>query len=276
MKTNVSPKDFRICEAKILKNALDIIYHTGLLRNEVIELNVGDVMSNGSIVSAILPLSDSYPKGFEKMRVIISNDARKLIENHIMYLQANEFSISPKSALFPDAKTRKSYDKSKLWRFLSTYCIYDNYERHRVAGIHQLCWELSQKGVQKQQIVSDAHQFSRYSNRKRTQKLVSEGMSINPKKYENVYLECRDAASRLIAFHEMFPNKVNQYISDFQRDSEILFDRDKKTMLKKVNEGLFKTKKKLVEREDSLVIEEITEVRISPKMIKRKKRRKHY
>jgi hypothetical protein len=76
-----------------------------------------------------------------------------------------------------------------------------------------------------------------------------------------------------MGFHEMFPNKVNQYISNFQSSFENLFDKDKKTMLKKVNKGLSKTNKQLVKREDSLVIEKIFEARVNPKMLKRKKRR---
>ena len=63
MTTTVLQKDLRIIESKILKNALEIIYHTGLLKNEVVELIIGDVVQNGSIVSTIPPLSDPYPEG---------------------------------------------------------------------------------------------------------------------------------------------------------------------------------------------------------------------
>jgi hypothetical protein len=40
-------------EEIILKNALKIIHHTGLLKNEVVELSIVDVVQNGSIVSTI-------------------------------------------------------------------------------------------------------------------------------------------------------------------------------------------------------------------------------
>lgn len=200
MITNVSQKDHRLCEAKILKNALDIIYHTGLLKNEVVDLNIDDVMPNGSIVSRILPLSGSYPKGFKKKPVIISNYARKLFENHIEYLQANGFSMSPKAALFPDVKAKNRYDESKLWGFLSTHCNYHSFERHRIAGIHFLCWALSKKGHDNQQIIDTAHQFSRYSNIDRTKEIMKEGISRNPKEYENVYRSCYKAAEKIIFF----------------------------------------------------------------------------
>ena len=96
-------------------------------------------------------------------------------------------------------------EETKLWYSLSTYCIYSGYERHREAGIHGFCWELLKTGHNKQQIIPAAHQFSRYSNLKRTAKLVEEGILIDPMAYESAYRKCRDAADRLITFHEVFP-----------------------------------------------------------------------
>lgn len=273
MTTTVSQKDLRIIESKILKNALEIIYHTGLLKNEVVELIIGDVVQNGSIVSTIPPLSDPYPRGYVRAPVILSDMARKLIDEHIKFLQASGFSNFFKSPLFPFATKNKRYDESELWRSLSKYCIYVSYERYRKSGIHYLCWELSKNGVSKQQIIGAAHQFSRYSNIERTAKLVDEGISRDPKAYENVYRSCHGAAGKIIGFHEMFPNKVNGYLSEFQRNYDLLLDRDKNTMLNKIVKGLGKTNKKLVRHGRSLIIEEISEIKIDLKMIKKKRRK---
>ncbi|MFC1577619.1 hypothetical protein ACFL36_01275 [Thermodesulfobacteriota bacterium] len=263
-----------IIEKGVLKNASEIIYHTGLLKNEVVELSIADVMQNGSIVSTIPPLSDPYPRGYVREPVILSDMARKLIDEHIKFLQDSGLSIFFKSPLFPFATKNKRYDESELWSHLSSYCIYVRYERHRESGIHSFCWELSKNKVAKQQIIDAAHQFSRYSNIERTAKLVDEGISRDPKIYENVYRSCHGAAGKIIGFHEMFPNKVDGYLSEFQRNYDLLLDRDKNTMLNKINKGLGKTNKKLVRHGRSLIIEEISEIKIDLKMIKRKKRRK--
>jgi len=184
MITPAPEKPHQINDGEILKNASEIIYHIGLLKYEVVELSIGDVMQKGSIVEQIQPVSGTYPKGFEKAPVIVLDKAQKLIDGHIKFLQANGLSIFPKSPLFPVAKTNERYDESKLWSSLSTYCIYNRYKRHREAGIHNFCWELSKNRVAKQQIIDAAHQFSRYSNIERTAKLVDEGISRGPKAYE--------------------------------------------------------------------------------------------
>jgi hypothetical protein len=110
-----------------------------------------------------------------------------------MIQMVNKLPIFPKSPLFPVAKTKKRYEETKLWHSLSNYCIYNNYERNREAGIHYLCWELSKNEVAKQQIINAAHRFSRYSNNRRTEKLVNEGISRDPKAYERDYRNCGDA-----------------------------------------------------------------------------------
>jgi len=274
MTTPTPQKPPPIIDQKILKNALEIIYHTGLLKNEVVKLSIADVMQNGIIVRQIQSVSGTYPKGFVKDPVTVLPKASTLLKEHIKYLQSNGLSISPKSPLFHVAKTNERYDESKLWSFLSEYSPYNRYERHREAGILNFCWERSKAMSNKQQIINAAHRFSRYSNIKRTEKLVEEGISQDPIQYEKAYRDSFSAAGWLINLQKTRQHKVKQYLPKLQRSFDLLFDRDKKTLLNIVNKKLQERKKKLVQRENLLVIEEITEIRISLKAIKGKKRRK--
>ena len=274
MTTPTPQKTARIFDQEILKNAVEIIHHTGLLKNEVVKLSIDDVKQNGCIVLQIQPVSGTYPKAFRKAPVILSDKARELIDEHIKYLQDNDLSIFPKSPLFPVTKTKERYEETKLWSSLSNYCIYNNYERNREAGIQKLCWELSKNGIAKQQIIDAAHQFSRYSNIKRTEKLVVEGISRNPNEYERDYRNSRSIANRLIFFREGSSDKVNQYLSELQLSLDPLLSRDQKTIINIISKVLKKSKRQILIKDKSIEIQEVTEIRIRPAMLKKKKRNK--
>jgi len=274
MITPAPQKPTHIFEGRVLKNAVEIIHHTGLLKNEVVKLSIDDVKQNGCIVLQIQPVSGTYPKAFRKAPVILSGKARELIDEHIKYLQDNDLSIFPKSPLFPVTKTKERYEETKLWSSLSNYCIYNNYERNREAGIQKLCWELSKNGIAKQQIIDAAHQFSRYSNIKRTEKLVEEGVSKDPKAYERDYLNSYEAAQRLISIREWSTDKLNQCLSRLQLSLDPLLSRDQKTIINIISKVLKKSKREILIKDKSLVIQEVTETRISPAMIKKRRQKK--
>ena len=153
---------------QILRNASKIISCTGLLKNEVIKLNIGDIEKNGAVVTLIQPVSGPYPKNFQKAPITVSNEARDILEDHINYLKSVVRHSSPKTPLFPIMKRIGRYDDKKLWSDLSRFCRYYKYERHREAGIHNLSWDMSAKGFSKNQIVGAAHKFSRYKNINKT------------------------------------------------------------------------------------------------------------
>ena len=133
MTTNEPPGRLQTIESKILNNALEIIHHTGLLKNEVVKLNTDDVFQNGCILPQIQSVSGAYPIDIKKAPITLSGKAQKLIDDHIKYLNAKGFPIVPGSPLFPCAITNERYVQSKLWHSLSKFCIYNSYERHREA-----------------------------------------------------------------------------------------------------------------------------------------------
>ena len=52
----------------IQKNAVDLIYHAGLLKKEIMQLTVGDVLQNSRIVPKISPVAGPYPRDYKKNR----------------------------------------------------------------------------------------------------------------------------------------------------------------------------------------------------------------
>ena len=231
---------------QILKNALEIIHETGLLKNEVVQLNIGDVKQNGSIVSSIQPVPGPYTKSFQKAPIIVSNRARNVLANHISYLNSSTKFNSPASPLFPNLITKSRYEEEKLWNDLSNFCKYYEYERHRQMGIHRLCWEMSRNGYSRQQIIDAAHQFSRYKNIKRTTKLVDEEIGVDPIEYDKIYDDCRNAVGWLKHCIEVRPDSVEQVYSKIKSKFEQLFERDKGKILSMFNKHKSETGKELI------------------------------
>ena len=98
----------------ILKNASEIIYETGLLKNEVVQLNIDNVKQNGSIVSSIQPVSGPYTKGFQKAPIIVSNNARNVFANHVNCVNSIPKFNSPASPLFHNLEAGSRYEERKL------------------------------------------------------------------------------------------------------------------------------------------------------------------
>jgi hypothetical protein len=241
-----------ITDSQILKNAVEIIYHTGLLKNEVVKLKVADLKQNGSIVSIIQPVSGPYPKNLCKAPVVLSDEAHEILTNHINYLGSFLYFDSPQTPLFPNIKNRRAYDESKLWSFISPYCKYYSYERHREAGIHYLSWKLSNRGLSKQQIVEEVHKFSRLKNIKRTEVLVNEGTRTDPNEYNKFYSSCRSSAGFLINHIETWPDRAEQHRIKLENGLRKLYERDGKKILSDLNKKLFNYGKVLKVDDQSL------------------------
>jgi hypothetical protein len=249
----------KITDSQILKNAVEIIYHTGLLKNEVVKLKVADLKQNGSIVSSIQPVSGPYPRYIQKSPIALSTEARKILDDHINYLETYRYFGSPKTPLFPVVKKGVAYEESKLWSSLLNYCKYYSYERYRESGIHKIVWELSNKGISKQQIIEDAHKFSRYKNIKRTEVLVDEGVHADPDEYYKSYSSCRNDAGWLIN-HVDTPNRAEQYRIRLESDLKNLFERDRNKILSDLNKALFKYRKVLKLEGQSLELKDYASI----------------
>ena len=237
---------------QILRNASKIISYTGLLKNEVVKLNVGDIEQNGSVVSLIQPVPGPYPKYFQKAPITVSDAAREILEYHINYLKSVAPYNSPKTPLFPIMKSIRRYEEKKLWNALSCFCRYYKYDRHREAGIHRLSWEMSAKGFSKNQIVEAAHKFSRYKNIKKTEILVNEGIHLNPSDYDEFYSSCRSSAGFLVNYIKAWPDRVEQQLIKLESCLEKLYERDINKILSDLNKALFEYRKVLKLDDQSL------------------------
>ena len=105
----------------ILANAARLIYKSGLRKNEIKNIKIGDVQIQGEVVSEITPFLPETTRAYSKMPIIVNDESRKIIEEHIKKLTENGYHVDEDSHLFPDKKTKECYDNRKLQRHFNKH-----------------------------------------------------------------------------------------------------------------------------------------------------------
>jgi hypothetical protein len=225
---------------RIRKAMLDLIYNAGLLKNEVVGLSVKDVVQkNGSIVSVIRPVSGSYPKGFEKESVTLSNKPRQILSDHIEYIQKDLKMGSPATPLFPDAGTGLRYDEKKLWHVVGKT---GTYEQYRQAGIANYCRELRTTGTSEAKILDKAHELSRYVNLKRTQQLVEKWREEDRRQSDPQYEQTCKLGRKLVSDVENWPDRESAVFPAFKQNLTKLSEEDRRSVIDPLNKELIDAK----------------------------------
>lgn len=95
-------------DPKMLSNLLLLCYHCALKKGELIALKISDVLEENTIKNEI---------EIGGYRIELGLDTKELLNNHIQYLQDNEFEIQPSSPLFPYTN-KKCYNSKTLQNHL--------------------------------------------------------------------------------------------------------------------------------------------------------------
>ena len=266
--------------ALIIKNASELVFHAGLLPVEIINLSINDVEKNGSIVNQIEPVNCDYPAAFKKLPILLSQNAQNLLVDHITFIKtlknysAENFPLFPHILLDPRYELDNSrYNIINLWDSLKHHSPYINFERHREAVILSFCWNKFNNGVSEDELLREAHSFSRYANLNVTKKLVKLGISRDANVYENNYKNAVKA-SGILCRHHTRPDRLSVYLSEFENSLTILDEKDQKSILDKTNNDLKKDAKSLTFKNNTLSYANITSHRLSPKSIPNRSKRR--
>ena len=105
----------------MVANAARLIYKSGLRKNEIKNIKIGDIQIQGEVVSEITPFLPETTRAYSKMPIIVNDESRKIIEEHIKKLTENGYHVDEDSHLFPDKKTKECYDNQKLKRHFNKH-----------------------------------------------------------------------------------------------------------------------------------------------------------
>ena len=110
--TDVEERSFNLINGKVLLCLLKLAYFCGLKKRELITLRIKDVqMPNGEILHEII---------LKNGNIILKEDVRALLQEHIKYLKTSGYRVSPNSLLFPRKLIRKPARGSKKvsdWKY---------------------------------------------------------------------------------------------------------------------------------------------------------------
>jgi hypothetical protein len=227
----------------IRKNAADLIYYAGLLKIEILQLNVGDVWQNGQVVEHIQPVRVRYPKGYKGTPVQLSNESRDILENHIQYLQQDSRMSSPGTPLFPVASTGARYTEQQFSNLFFRKTVYKTYLEHRESGIRRFAWDLSIKNNTPQTIETQTHQFSRYANIKMTQRVIEEALKGDPQQYDALYWNTCKIGNRLLWLISLKHEEgIKPVLEKLEKNLKSLFVRHRVSAVTIISETLSKAK----------------------------------
>ena len=185
----------------ILSDAVTLIFHTGLLPNEIAGLTIKDIIkpdklkellsdtpgkiSPDAIVDEIQPVSGLYSRSYQKLSVILTDESRLLIADHLQYIRENCAPyFDERHPLFPEIKKGKkagkivqAIDQAKAKRKRRGYYTptsiltklrgintYKSYNALRNDGIRAFCNKLRKEGLQDHIIIERLQRHARYSN----------------------------------------------------------------------------------------------------------------
>lgn len=260
--------------SRVIKNVSDLIYLTGLLQLEIVNLSIGDVEQNGSVVDSIQPVNFVYPTSFRKESIQLSPDAHNLLADHITFVRTLGHNSSHSDPLFPDLLKDTRYNTYNLWGALKQYSMYWSYDRHREAVILSFCWNKFNSGVSVDKLIHEAHSFSRYASLKKTERLVKLGISRDCNVYEEKYKNAVKSSETLLRYHVTRPGKLQGYLSEFEKSLILLDKIDQKAVLGKANKKLIISGNKLILKDNTLSYEKISGYKVDLSSIKNKSKKR--
>ncbi|MDQ1326861.1 MAG: Site-specific integrase [Candidatus Poribacteria bacterium] len=153
----------------VLANVVRLCFFVGFRLIELINLKIRDINRNGEIVNEVEINTD---------KIILSEEARDIIQNHIVYLRNNGYETTLAQPLFPitkksffksrSPKKNKSrhYTKPTIWRHLGicTNGNFPGFEKIQQAGICYYYETLKQSGdLNSNECLRKTAAFARYS-----------------------------------------------------------------------------------------------------------------
>ena len=165
----------------VLANAVRMVYFAGFHKNEIENIKIKNAFRNGTVSSKIEPFFKSTKKAYTKKPIILDPWPIRILGNHIKQLERGGYAIDEEAPLFPDPKTKESYNIKKLWRHFKKYFNDIDFDDLRKLGNEREKRRLKAKYGNSQKFKDELLKYSRHSRLSTTQQFI-EGKVQKPGK----------------------------------------------------------------------------------------------
>ncbi len=178
-KRNIFDKEFNEIVDKIdkdnwiLGNAVRSVVSAGFFKKELENIKIKNVLQNKTVVSKINPFLPKTKKAHSSMSIILDEESKEIIEDHIKKLGDEEFDVSGDSPLFPDIGTKKQYNTRTFGRHFKKYFEDITFDDLRAYGYQRRDEQLKRMPISDSKRKEELRKFSRHSRISTTKKLIS-------------------------------------------------------------------------------------------------------
>jgi hypothetical protein len=165
----------------ILANAAQMVYFASFHKNEIEDIKIKNVLRNNTVLSIIEPFVKSTKKAYTKMPIILDTWPRRILNAHFRQLERGGYAIVDEAPLFPNPKTKESYNPKTLQRHFNEYFKDINFDDLRKFGIEREQRLLKAKYGNTQKYQDVLLKYSRHSRPSTTQQFI-EGKVQKPGK----------------------------------------------------------------------------------------------
>ena len=149
-----------------------MVYFAGFHKNEIENIKIKDVSRNTTVLSRIEPFLKKSRKAYTSLPIILDTWPRRILSEHIRQLERGRYAIDDEAPLFPDPKTKKSYNPKKLQRHFKKYFKDINFDDLRKFGIEREQRRLKAKYGNTQKYQDELLKYSRHSRPSTTQQFI--------------------------------------------------------------------------------------------------------
>jgi hypothetical protein len=168
-------------EGFILANAVRMVYFAGFHKNEIESIKIKDAFRNNTILSQIEPFLAKGRKAYTSLPIILDTWPKKILSEHIRQLERGGYAIDDEALLFPNSKTKESYNTRTLHRHFKEYFKDIDFDDLRKFGNEREQRRLKAKYKNTQKFKDELLKYSRHSRPSTTQQLI-EGKVQRPGK----------------------------------------------------------------------------------------------
>lgn len=156
----------------ILANIARLVYYAGFHRNEVENVKIGNVRQGGAVVSEIEPFLPRTRKTYSYTPIILNDESKRIVEDHINKLTNEGYHINAYSPLFPDKKSKQQYVTRTLTRQFKKYFGKITFNNLRAYGIQRRQKQLEGMHLSADQRKKELLNISRHSRSRTTKELI--------------------------------------------------------------------------------------------------------
>jgi hypothetical protein len=149
-----------------------MVYFAGFHKNEIENIKIKNAFRNGTVSSKIEPFFKSTKKAYTKKPIILDPWPIRILGNHIKQLERGGYAIDEEAPLFPDPKTKESYNIKTLWRHFKKYFNDIDFDDLRKLGNEREKRRLKAKYRNSQKFKDKLLKYSRHSRLSTAQQFI--------------------------------------------------------------------------------------------------------